>query len=104
MGIDACVYVKTKDGQPPGISVGFSEDYEPGWFDVGGEKLQRYYSETYPRGHWPTICAVLLDCLASPCVEVVKYCGDHVSIEDVEPITLDRVFELSRHWVSYRHG
>lgn len=105
MGIDACIYVKTRDGQEPDLC-----DALPGgcsvlphseWGIEGAthcvDQCWRYYSPGYERGPWPSICAVLIALHACKNVETVWYFGD--CHEGDAPFTPDRVLEFSKHYM-----
>lgn len=60
---------------------------------------ERYYGFFYERGPWPRICGVLMSLFASTNVKRVWYFGDMNWIEDVQPITIDEVLAISRHYM-----
>lgn len=111
MGVDVMMYFKTADGAEP------SELWLPeGWSlhepperekEVGATHEistgSRYYGPHYERGHWPTICGVLMSAFASPNVERVWYFGDHSWLEGMPPISVDEVLEISRHYMANGH-
>ena len=106
MGVDACIYVKTRTGEDPtlcdslpqGCSVrAIGEEYcEGATHEI--DQYWRYYGPGYERGPWPSICAVLMALHASPDVETVWYFGD--CDEDDAPFTPDRVLEFSKHYMT----
>lgn len=106
MGIDACIYVKVRneDDGPPSASDVYTYPVpeNPGYYLYSGERnWSRLYTEAYPKGEWPSICATLLELLGNPNTEAVYYQGD-CDIFDPginTPITLDDINELSRLWV-----
>lgn len=107
MGIDACIFVKTTDGEEPGLC-----DQLPNGFSVlNAETLSapegatheinqscRYYSKDYERGPWPIIAAALMTLKAAPNVESVWYFGD--SRDGSAPITNDEINEISAHYMT----
>lgn len=102
MGIDTCIYVKTKDGEEP--EVRFSLPLHCTCVAATGREPEsatheiitpwRYWAYDYDRGPWPHIAAVLMLLFAAPNVETVWYFGD--SFDTVEPFTKDDVLEFSR--------
>ena len=105
MGIDTCIYVKTRDGNEPDVcdllpngcrvvpasecaADGATHEIDQNW---------RYYGPGYERGPWPSICAVLMALHASPNVETVWYFGDSTIGDD--PFTPQRVHEFSAHYM-----
>ena len=73
------------------------------WHDEATHEVEtpwRYYGPGYERGHWPTICALLLDLLASPDIETVWYDGDHYGDDEAEECTLERITALSAHYIA----
>ena len=109
MGIDACIYVKTSDGQEPQLCDPLPNDcrvcpVDPRYqgYECEGatheiDQHWRYYSPGYERGPWPSIAAVLLALHASPNVETVWYFGD--CSDGDQPFTPERVQEISAHYM-----
>lgn len=105
MGIDACIYFKTRTGEvpklydelPSGTTIIEAQE----WAQEGSthEVAQpwRYYGPEYERGPWPKIAAVLLTLMASEDVETVWYYGDCEDLDD--PFTLSRLEQYNKHYV-----
>jgi len=108
MGIDTCIYVKTKDTQepeihgslPPYCQMFFAADWAPEGATHEIDNPWRYWSYHYDRGPWPHIAAVLLELLAAPNVEKVWYCGDHE--DTAEPFTLEMLNQFNSDYVEVR--
>lgn len=104
MGIDACIYVKTSDGQepavcdslPPGCRVVATAFFERATHEI--DQRFRYYGPGYERGPWPSIAAVLMALYAAPNVEAVWYFGD--CHDEDEPFTREQVLEFSEHYMT----
>ena len=104
MGINACIYVKTSDGQEPntcdslplGCSVIATEFFEGATHEI--DQRFRYYGHGYERGPWPSIAAVLMALHAAPNVETVWYFGD--CVDGDEPFTRESVLEFSMHYMT----
>lgn len=105
MGIDTCIYFKTRDGRNPELC-----DSLPSGFEVvkaGEDECEgatheiatycRYYGPGYERGPWPLIAATLMALHASENVETVWYFGD--CHESDAPFTPERVLEFSAHYM-----
>lgn len=105
MGIDSCIYIlaeeefsyidyDTKYLNPKRHGFGGLVNYEI-------EPYQRYYSEDYPRGHWPTLAKCLLNLLADPCVNTVYYIGDNQELDfnKIKPFTQKDLFRLSAFYI-----
>lgn len=105
MGIDTCIYVKTRDGQAPclydGLLDGAKVVSPSGFYPDGAtheiSQLWRYYGVGYERGPWPVIAATLLTLHACHNVETVWYFGD--CSEGDEPFTPERIHELNTHYM-----
>lgn len=115
MGIDACIYFKTKDGEAPSLCDGLPEVASViavgEWALEGAthevDQKWRYYSPGYERGPWPYIAAALMALHSCENVEAVWYFGD--CSETDEPFTPERVQEYSAHYMAngdrpYRRG
>ena len=106
MGVDACIYVKTRDGNEPelcdSLPSGCTVQAAREWACEGAtheiEQCWRYYGPGYERGPWPSIAAVLMALHASPNVETVWYFGDFSDGD--EPFTPQRVHEFSAHYMA----
>lgn len=105
MGIDACIYVKTKDGKDPefcdslpdGCSVVAANEYA---IDGATHEINnpfRYYGGRYERGCWPAIAHVLMALHACKNVETVWYFGD--THDDNAPFTPEMIHELNAHYM-----
>lgn len=123
MGVDAVIFVRTTDGQPPALDFGTlsggatlqgvkprDNDSEL-WADYiedrcgvrpthKVENSWRYYGPGYERGPWPEIAATLLYLMAAPNVDGVWYDGD--SADSPEAFDVSRLDEINDHWL--RHG
>ena len=105
MGIDACIYVKTKDGQAPdlcdelpnGFTVLKAGEWGPDGATHEIDQSCRYYGPGYERGPWPLLAAALMALHAGHNVEVVWYLGD--CNDSDEPFTPGRVQEFSAHYM-----
>lgn len=105
MGIDACIYVKTSDGQEPELCDGFPYGASlkaaginaPAGATYEVDQSWLYYGKGCERGPWPRIAAVLMTLHASPNVETVWYFGD--SSEGDEPFTPERVNEMNAYYM-----
>lgn len=60
---------------------------------------ERYYSEDYPRGHWPSLAKVLLELLKDKSVEAIYYGSDEMSPNSIPKFTLDRFNQLTKFYV-----
>jgi len=109
MGIDASIYLKTRDGNEPtlpnqlpgGCRMLPVADWAPEGATHAIDQWWRYYGRGYERGPWPTIAAVLMTLHASPDVETVWYFGD--SNDGDDPFTPERVQELCAHYMREGH-
>lgn len=105
MGIDSCIYVLA-DEKKFNYSTHTAQFLRLGTYkglvNFEIEPYQRYYSETYHRGHWPTIAKCLMELLADPYVRAVYYLPDHVDLdmEKIEPFTQDALFRLTAFYIS----
>jgi hypothetical protein len=105
MTIEANIYAKTKDGNPPELPdplpSGFSVVPAGRCAPVGAtHKIDQgccYYSTHYERGPWPAIAAILMALHAAPNVEAVWYFGDSDYKET--QITKEQVCEISMHYM-----
>jgi hypothetical protein len=106
MGVDACIYFKTRNGDEPTLcdelpsecSIVKAEKRACEDATHKVDQLWRYYGPGYERGPWPRIAAVLMALHASPDVETVWYFGD--CCDGDEPFTQHRVHELSAHYMA----
>ena len=106
MGVDACIYFKTRNGDEPTLCDGLPPECSivkaSEWACEGAthevDQLWRYYGPGYERGPWPRIAAVLMALHASPDVETVWYFGD--CSDGDEPFTPQRVHEFSAHYMA----
>lgn len=60
---------------------------------------ERYFSEDYPRGHWPSLAKVLLELLKDKSVEAIYYGSDEMSPDSIPKFTLDRFNQLTKFYV-----
>lgn len=106
MGVDACIYFKTRDGEEPALCnslpLGCEIRKAGEWAYDGAthevDQCWRYYGPGYERGPWPSIAAVLMELHASPDVETVWYFGD--CNDSDEPFTPQRVQEFNAHYMA----
>lgn len=106
MGVDACIYCKTKDGEEPnlcdalpnGATIVAAGEWEKDRATHEISQSWRYYGPGYERGPWPSIVAVLMALHASPNVEAVWYFGDYSEIG--HPFTPEHVLEYSAHYMA----
>lgn len=106
MGVDACIYLKTRNGDEPtlcdslpqGCSMVDAKKWAPDGATHEIDQCWRYYGPGYERGPWPSIAAVLMALHASPDVETVWYFGD--CSDGDEPFTPQRVQEFSAHYMT----
>ena len=105
MGVDACIYFKTRTGKEPELYDSLPEsakiiDAEE-WAQKGSthevDQVWRYYGPGYERGPWPRIAAVLLTLMASEDVETVWYYGD--CKDGDEPFTPERLEQYNKHYI-----
>lgn len=106
MGVNACIYFKTRNGEYPELcdslpqgcdiikAVGLA--CEGATHEV--DQCWRYYGPGYERGPWPNIAAVLMALYASHDVETVWYFGD--CKDGDEPFTPQRVQEFCAHYMA----
>jgi hypothetical protein len=110
MGIDACIYVKMRDGvteprleQP--LPDGFKLKPKPEWGMEGSthevDNFARFYGPGYARGPWPTLSAALMLLLNSPDIETVWYCGDSGGEETEEPWTAEKQAEYTAYFIAH---
>ena len=105
MGVNACIYVKTRDGQEPDLCDSLPNECKvitaPEWACDGAthevDQPWRYYGPGYERGPWPRIAGVLMALHAAPNVETVWYFGD--CSDGDEPFTPERVQEFIAHYM-----
>ena len=110
MGIDACIYCKTSDGEAPRLCDNLPDRTKiitaREWTQEScmHEILQpwRYYGPGYERGPWPLIAAVLMILFASENAETVWYFGDDLDFDGDDPFTSEQVAEFSKHYM--KHG
>ena len=103
MGIDACIYIKTTNGETPTLEWDLPQDFElkraRKYAPLGSTHEvitpARFYGPRYARGPWPVICGVLMTLIASNDVETVWYCGDSGDEENDEPFTKELVIAYS---------
>jgi hypothetical protein len=106
MGIDACIYVKTKDGKEPdlcdelpnGFAVFKAGEWGPDGATHEIDQSCRYYGPGYERGPWPLLAAALMALHAAHNVEAVWYFGD--STEGALPISKEKIIEISAHYMT----
>lgn len=110
MGIDACIYVKLRDGVTgprleQELPQGFGLKPSSEWCMEGAthevDNSVRFYGPDYARGPWPTLSAALMLLLNSPDVETVWYCGDSGGEETEEPWTLEKLAEYTAYFVAH---
>jgi hypothetical protein len=115
MGVDACIFIKVKDGArdirlerplPDRFSLAPRDgEMDKDWFpDESTHEVDnpcRFYGPGYERGPWPTLCGVLMVLLNSPDIETVWYFGDDLHTGDLGPFTVDRLIQYTRHYVEY---
>jgi len=105
MGIDACIYVKTKDGKEPVFCDSLPNEcalvdadvFAPDGATHEIDQNYRYYSQGYERGSWPRIAHILMMCFASENIEEIWYFGD---THNESKITRAEVNELNAHYMS----
>lgn len=106
MGLDALIYVKTKNGELPN----FCNDLPRGaelipYDDCGGvdatfevSTTWRFYGPGYERGPWPIIAHTLMALLACDNVDAVWYFSD--ASDGGEPqFTREQVLEYAMHYM-----
>lgn len=113
MGVDACIYLKTRTGDNPtlcdslplgcrmvplGCRMVDANEWAPEGATHEIDQFWRYYGPGYERGPWPDIAAVLMALHASPDVETVWYFGD--CSDGDAPFTPQRVQEFSAHYMA----
>jgi hypothetical protein len=112
MGVDACIYFKTRDGfEPPGLGtlglgtllpskcpiIAAVDDFvESATHEI--DQNWRYYGPGYERGPWPIIAAVLMALHASHDVETVWYFGDCFGEDG--PFTPQQVLAFTAHYMA----
>lgn len=107
MGIDACIYVKTKDGHEPDLCDCLPNEFsflKAGKYSPGGatHKINhnfRYYGPGYERGPWPLLASVLMSLYAGENVEAVWYFGD--CTDDAIPISAEDINKISAHYMAH---
>jgi hypothetical protein len=110
MGIDACIYVKMRDGvteprleQP--LPDGFKMKPNPELGMEGAthevDNYARFYGPGYARGPWPTLSAALMLLLNSPDIETVWYCGDSGGEKTEEPWTTEKQAEYTAYFIAH---
>lgn len=106
MGIDACIYFKTHNGEEPTLCHSLPQGciIRPAreWAIEGAthevDQPWRYYGPGYERGPWPLISTVLMVLHASLDVQQVWYFGDTCGGD--EPFTSSDVIEFSKHYMA----
>ena len=110
MGIDACIYVKLREGvtEPrleQELPQGFRLKPNPEWGMKSAthevDSCVRFYGPGYARGPWPTLSAALMLLLNSPDVETVWYCEDSGGAETAEPWTAEKQAEYTAYFVAH---
>jgi hypothetical protein len=107
MGVDAEIYLKSKDGKEPELEWNLPNGYRISpankWAPEGAtheiETAVRYYGANYERGPWPYISAVLMLLLASEDVEIVWYGGN--CYDSMQICTPETVRELNDHFMAH---
>ena len=106
MGINAQIYLKTKDGKQPALDNLPPNECEileaPDWVEGAThevDQLLRYYDKGNERGPWPVLSQILHSLFDCPAVEKVWYFPD--SIDNDAPITRERVVELDEHYKKF---
>lgn len=105
MGVDACIYFKTRTGEepelydqlPPGAQIIKAEEWAIEGSTHEVDQTWRYYGPGYERGPWPCIAATLLALLASEDIETVWYYGD--CNDGDEPFTPERLEQYNEHYI-----
>lgn len=108
MGIDACIYLKTSNGDGPKlchtlpIECGFYSAVRLGPLGATHQICQpwRYYGPGYERGPWPSIASVLMTLYVSPDVETVWYFGDCDNYDVVKPFTPELLHKFNAHYMA----
>lgn len=107
MGVDACIYFKTRTGQMPDHLYSLPNGatvVDANEFAVAGSTHEiyqcwRYYGPGYERGPWPFIAAILIELMANEDVETVWYFGDSNDSDD--PFTQERLEQYTRHYIEH---
>ena len=105
MGIYACIFVETSDGEAPllrdSLPDGATISRAREWAPKGATHVVRqswlYYGPVDRRGPWPTIAAALMALFAGENVETVWYFGD--SKDSDEPFTRALLNEFNEHYM-----
>lgn len=105
MGIDACIFVRTRDGLepelcdslPPECRLIVADKHGPEGATHEVDQCWRYYGPGYERGPWPRLAHVLMALHAARNVEAVWYFGD--SGDHGAPFTPQRVAEFNEHYM-----
>jgi len=106
MGVDACIYCKTKDGKAPdlcdslpiGATIIPANECAPEGATHEIDQSWRYYGPGYARGPWPRIAAILMSLFACENIETVWYFGDCYDTD--KPFTPDRVHEYNSYYMA----
>lgn len=100
MGIDAKIFIKTKNGKHPDLGIWFLDPIEENTEEFLPEAnyqvsiTDRFYDESYARGPWPKICGILLDLFSDLDVEKVWYFGDYEDPKEFKPEDLLKLCEF----------
>ena len=105
MGMNACIYCKTTDGEKPALCDKLPEGADiidvGEWYPDGAtheiDQCWRYYGPGYARGPWPIISATLMALYSCENVAEVWYFGDGSSIES--KFTKDQVHEYNTYYM-----
>ena len=106
MGVDACIYFKTRNGEEPdlydslpkGAAIIEAEEWMQDGCTHAVNQEWRYYGPGYERGPWPRIAAILMTLMASEDVETVWYYGD--CSDGDEPFTPSRLEQYNNHYIA----
>lgn len=103
MGVDACIYVKIKEGCTFDSSyldgtVSLIK-YYPGCNIYDVECYQRYYDENSGRGYWPIICKHLVALLGDSDVESVYYFPDSIAFDEAKVFTVEDLNKINIEYV-----
>lgn len=100
MGIDSCIYVLANEEFSCSETKRFLEpNMYKGLVNYEIEIYQRYYSENYCRGHWPTIAKCLMELLADPHVQTVYYIPDNINPDESFAFTQESLFKLTAFYI-----
>lgn len=99
MGLDAELYA-TGD-----LTLNLDADWQPSAEEHRGDRVyhytwQRYFSESYPRGDWPTLARELEELRAAFPRATIYYRDDHADMDcpgdEVTPAFMERMWALWR--------